>query len=255
MTDDELDTILQQLPVSSVWGVGRRLEASLKVLGVANVLRLKRANIKRIRDRFGITMQRTVQELNGEPWLELEETGPIAKQMMSSRSFGERVESLTELREAISYHAVNAAERLRKQGLFATEVSIFIQNGPFDQAAFYGKTETVFLPSPADCSITITTAAFWLLKKIYRSEVYYQKAGVMLSELVPEGWQQTDLFGFTGTSKRSDKQMEVVDDINKKYQRNTIHLASEGISRIWSTRRRFKSRYYTGDWKELPIVN
>jgi DNA polymerase V len=54
-------------------------------------------------------MQRTVQELNGEPWLELDEVAPIAKQVMSSRSFRQRVEGLQELREAISYHAANAA--------------------------------------------------------------------------------------------------------------------------------------------------
>jgi DNA polymerase V len=142
MNDDELDTVLEGLPVSSVWGIGRRLENSLKVLGVENVLRLKRASLRRIRDRFGITMQRTVQELNGEPWLELEEVAPIAKQVMSSRSFGQRVESPQELREAISYHAANAAQRLRKQSLFASAVSVFIQNSPFDQAEFYGRTET-----------------------------------------------------------------------------------------------------------------
>ena len=67
---------------------------------------------------------------------------------MSSRSFGRRVESLQELREAISYHAANAAQRLRKQGLFANAVSVFIQNSPFDQAEFYGRTETVVLPAP-----------------------------------------------------------------------------------------------------------
>lgn len=254
MTDKELDVILEQLPVSSVWGVGRKLEASLQALGVANVLRLKRANIKRIRDRFGITMQRTVQELNGEPWLELEETVPTAKQVMSSRSFGERVARLPELQEAISYHAANAAQRFRKQGLFATAVSVFIQNSPFDQADFYGKTETVVLPSPTDCSIKVTTAALWLLKKIYRSEVYYQKAGVMLFELVPEEGHQTDMFGFTETSKRSGRLMETLDDINRKYSRNTIHLASEGVNRVWTMRRSFKSPNYTGDWNELPMA-
>jgi hypothetical protein len=36
-------------------------------------------------------IQRTVQELNGEPWLELDGTLPVAKQVMSSGSFGERV--------------------------------------------------------------------------------------------------------------------------------------------------------------------
>ena len=254
MTDEKLDAILEQLPVSSVWGVGRRLEASLKTLGVANVLRLKRANLKRIRDRFGITMQRTVQELNGEPWLALDETVPTAKQVMSSRSFGERVESLPELREAISYHAANAAQRLRKQGLYATAVSVFIQNSPFDQADFYGETETVVLPSPIDCNLKITNAALWLLKKIHRPQVYYQKAGVMLSELVPNEGQQTDLFRFSDTNNRSGRLKETVDDINRKYRRSTIHLASEGVDRTWSMRRSFKSPNYTGEWSELPVV-
>jgi DNA polymerase V len=174
---------------------------------------------------------------------------------MSSRSFGERVESLPELREAISYHAANAAQRLRKQGLYATAVSVFIQNSPFDQADFYGQTKTVVLPSPTNCNIKITNAALWLLKKIYRPQVYYQKAGVMLSELVPKEGQQTDLFSFTETGKRSGRLMETLDDINRKYRRSTIHLASEGVNRTWSMRRSFKSPNYTGDWEELPVVS
>jgi DNA polymerase V len=199
-------------------------------------------------------MQRTVQELNGEPWLELDAVAPIAKQVMSSRSFGQRVESLQELREAISYHAPNGAQRLRKLGLFASAVSVFIQNSPFDRAEFYGRTETVALPAPTECSLQITNAALWLLKKMYQADVYYQKAGVMLSELVPHGGQQTDLLGFSSTSNRSGKLMDVVDQINSKYRRSTVHLASEGVDRTWSMRRSFKSPNYTGDWKELPVA-
>jgi DNA polymerase V len=254
MSHDEIDAVLETLPVSAVWGIGRRLEASLRGHGVDTVLRLKRANIKRLRDRFGITMQRTVQELNGEAWLEMDEQIPTGKQVMSSRSFGERVDNLPALREAISYHAANAAQRLRKQGLFTSAVSVSIQNSPFDQAEFYGKTETVVLPSPTDCSLQITNAALWIVKKIYRSRIYYQKAGVMLSELVPEEGQQTDLLGFSDTSNRSGGLMEAMDNINKKYHRSTIHLASEGVDRTWSMRRSFKSPNYTGDWKELPVV-
>jgi DNA polymerase V len=252
MGDDELDAVLDKLPVSSVWGIGRRLENSLKALGVANVFRLKRADLRRIRDRFGIVMQRTVQELNGEPWLELDEDAPIAKQVMSSRSFGQRVENLPELREAISYHASNAAQRLRKQGLFAKAVSVFIQNSPFDQAEFYGRTETVALPAPTECSMQITNAALWLLKKMYRPEVYYQKAGVMLSDLVPQEGQQTDLFAYS--SSKSGRLMDTMDKINHRYRRNTVHLASEGVDRTWSMRRSFKSPNYTGVWNELPTV-
>jgi DNA polymerase V len=63
---------------------------------------------------------------------------PIAKQVMGFRSFGERVESLSELKEAINFHAANAVPRLRKQGLYANEVSVFIPNSPFDQVEFHG---------------------------------------------------------------------------------------------------------------------
>jgi DNA polymerase V len=255
MCEDELNAVLEKLPVSSIWGIGRRLENRLKVLGVENVLRLKCANLRRVRDRFGIVMQRTVQELNGEPWLELDEVAPIAKQVMSSRSFGQRVESLQELREAISYHAANAAQRLRKQGLFASAVSVFIQNSPFDQAEFYGRTETVALPAPTECSLQITNAALWLLKKMYQPEVYYQKAGVMLSELVPQQGRQIDMFAYSSVGNRSGRLMDTVDRINGKYRRSTVHLASEGVDRTWSMRRSFKSPNYPGDWSELPVVS
>ena len=57
----------------------------------------------------------------------------------------------------------------------------------------------VALPSPTDCSLQITSAARWILKKMYQPQVYYQKAGVMLSELVAEGGQQIDLLGYAAS--------------------------------------------------------
>ncbi len=68
-------------------------------------------------------------------------------------------------------------------------------------------------------------AAPWLLKKLYQPEVYYQKAGVMLSELVRQGGQQTDLSAYSSASNKSNRLMEAVDQINRKYRRSTIRLA------------------------------
>jgi DNA polymerase V len=48
--------------------------------------------------------------------------------------------------------------------------------------------------------------------------------------------------------------MDTVDQINKKYRRSTVRLASEGVDRTWSMRRSFKSPNYAGDWSELPVV-
>lgn len=254
MSQAELDNLMQALPVSKVWGIGGKLEAKLNKLGVHDVLRLKRADPKRIRDEFGVLLERTIKELNGESWLELDETLPEAKQVMSSRSFGTRVNTLAELEEAVSFHASNASARLRKQGLYANAVYVFIQNSPFDKAEYYGASLVVPLPAPTDNSMQITRAALWALKRIYKNDIYYQKAGVMLMELVPAQGQQTDLFGFTLGDDKANSLMSTIDAINQKYAKGTIKLAAEGVHKQWAMKRELKSPNYTGSWNELPLA-
>lgn len=254
LPDVELDAILEKLPVSTIWGVGRRLELRLNKVGILDVRRLKQAEPKRIRDHFGVLMERTVKELNGEPWLELEDMRPESKQVMSSRSFGERVTYLPDLVEAISFHATNSAQRMRKQNLSANAVYAFIQNSPFDQAEYYGKGLMVALPAPTDDTLLVNKAAQYLLRQMYKPGIYYQKAGVMLMELVPNRGRQDDLFGYTGQAGSSQKLMTALDQINEKYGRGTLRLLSEGMQKSWAMRRGYKSPNYCTDWKELPVA-
>ena len=254
MSKDDLDELMRSLPVKKVWGVGNKLAEHLKAHGVENVLRLKNANPKRIRDRFGVVLERTVKELNGESWLEFDEDQPAAKQVMSSRSFGIRIDNLPVLAEAITFHASNAAQRMRSKKLFTQTVYIFIQNSPYDQADYCDPALQIKLPAPTNCSIKITNAALWILKKIYVPGVYYLKAGVMLMDLVPEGGQQLDLFSYSAESTKESRLMATLDEVNDKYGRGTLKLASEGINKSWAMRRDFKSPNYIGDWNELPII-
>lgn len=250
----ESDSLFKRLPVSSVWGVGHRLEKKLNALGVKSVLSLKQSNPKRIRDYFGVLLERVIKELNGECWLEIDEMLPESKQVMSSRSFGARVTELQDLEQAISFHAANAAQRMRKQGLYCSTVYVFIQNSPFDQAEYYGNSLSLGLPAPTNCTLQINKAAQWLLKRIYKSDVYYQKVGVMLMNLVPVAGKQSDLFGYTDKTSKAFRLMQTMDAINDKYQHGKIRLASEGLEQAWGMRRMFKSPNYTGDWGEIPKV-
>lgn len=250
----EVDGLLEKLPVSTVWGVGRRLEVRLNKVGIMDVRRLKHADPKRIRDHFGVLMERTVKELNGEPWLELEDMRPESKQVMSSRSFGARVTHLQDLAEAISFHAANAAQRMRKQNLSANAVYAFIQNSPFDQAPYYGNSLMVALPAPTDDTLLINKAALFLLRQMYKSGIHYQKAGVMLMELVPNQGRQDDLFGYAAQAENSQKLMAALDQVNEKYGRGTLRLMSEGMQKSWAMRRSYKSPNYCTDWNELPVA-
>lgn len=250
----ELDHLLASLEISTVWGVGKRLERRLHAVGVTNVLRLKHADPKRIRDKFGVLLERTVRELNGEVWLELDQMVPEANQVMSSRSFGHRLDSLTDLQAAISFHAGNAAERMRKKGLYANAVYVFIQNSPHDEAPYYCGQQMIALPSPTNSTQQITKAALWLLNKVYQPGVYYLKGGVMLMELVAEGGQQRELFGFSQQDSKNHRLMGMIDKVNAKYGRGTVKTAAEGVRQDWQMRRVLKSPGYLHQWKDLLKV-
>lgn len=254
MAEEELNAILEKLPVSKVWGVGNKMEAKLNKLGVENVLRLKRADPVRIRNEFNVVLERTIKELNGEPHLQIEETFLESKQIMSSRSFGKRIDNLPELEEAISYHASNACHRARNQNLYANALTVFIQNSPHDRDPYYGPPPfTMALPAPTNNSIQITKAAIWIVRRLYKEKVYFQKAGVLLSDLVPEAGQQLDIFGFTKDCEKSQALMETMDKINKRFP-NKVKLAAEGNNKTWAMKRELKSPNYTTNWNDLPVT-
>jgi DNA polymerase V len=254
LSETEVDAILADLPVSKVWGVGNRLEAKLNEVGVFNVLRLKNADPKRIRDKFGVLLERTARELSGEVWIEMEDELPEAKQVMSSRSFGVRASTMEDLSQAIAFHAGIAAARMRSKGLYANGVYVFAQNSPHDQADFYPGQLAVGFPAPTNSTTKITKAALWLLKKIYRPGIYFQKCGVMLLDTVSSGGLQSDMFGFTESDPKSEALMEVMDRINQKYSKGTLKTAAEGQVQAWKMQRNYLSPNYTGDWNELLTV-
>ncbi|MDO8893557.1 DUF4113 domain-containing protein, partial [Nitrosomonas sp.] len=97
--------------------------------------------------------------------------------------------------------------------------------------------------------------ALWGLRKIYRSGYRYQKAGVMLSELVPRQYRQLDLFGsVSAADNQSSKLMSVMDQINARMGRGTLKLASEGFKQPWKMKQGNKSPNYTTNWDELICV-
>ena len=51
--------------------------------------------------------------------------------------------------------------------------------------------------------------------------------------------------------------MQALDDINLRYGRSTVQLASavlEGQNRVWSMRQERKTPDYTTSWKDMPMV-
>ncbi|MEQ1599145.1 MAG: translesion error-prone DNA polymerase V subunit UmuC [Methylotenera sp.] len=256
MSHMELDSLLGQLDVGEIWGVGRKLAPKLQALGFKTVLDLKRANSERLRQQFSVVMEKTIRELNGTVCIEMEEISPNKKQILRSRSFGHPVTEYNSLAESITLYMSSAAERLRRQQSFAGSVYVFITTSPFkpDQP-FYGNSMTISLPSTTDDTRRLVQVALWGLKHLYKPNYNYAKAGVMLGELVPVAGVQTDLFSQAQISNKSDDLMIAMDKINRKMGKESIKLASEGFKRPWKMRQENKSPSYTTSWKDILKIS
>lgn len=255
MTEKQVNQILSEVEVGEVWGVGRKLAPKLNALGINSVLDLKQANSERLRQQFSVVMQKTIHELNGIVCIEMEEIAPPKKQILSSRSFGIAVRDYASLSESVTLYMSRAAEKLRKQQSYAGSVYVHIRTSPFKpDEPYYGNGMTIALPSPTDDTRQLVNVALWGLRQLYKPNYNYQKAGVMLSELVPAEGCQTDLFANPATPLKSNKLMTVMDGINKKMGKESIKLASEGFKRPWKMKQENKSPCYTTNWDELVKV-
>ncbi|MDO9012271.1 MAG: DUF4113 domain-containing protein, partial [Gallionella sp.] len=160
------------------------------------------------------------------------------------------------LEESVSLYISRSAEKLRRQQSFAGSVHVSIRTSPFNEKEpYYANSMTISLPRQTDDTRLLTKVALWGLRKIYRRGYRYQKAGVMLSELVPRQYRQLDLFGsISATDNQSIKLMNVMDQINARMGRGTLKLASEGFRQSWKMKQGNKSPNYTTSWDELICV-
>lgn len=246
---------MTKIEVGEVWGVGRKIAARLQTMGIRSVLDLATADLKLIRRQFGVVLERTVSELQGTSCLELDDLADPKQQIMASRSFGEMVEDLAELGEAVAWHIDRAAEKLRDQGSVAGAVYVFIQTNRFRQAdPQYNPGVVVPLVDVSDDTRALTTAALKGLRHIYRPGYSYKKCGVMLMELTTKLQRQETLFDDTAARAKSAKLMVAMDAVNSVWGRGTLRTGAAGMSTGCAMRSENRSPRYTTNWEELPMA-
>ncbi len=106
---------------------------------------------------------------------------------------------------------------------------------------------------PSQDTQVLTSYSLTLLKTLFRLEFLYTKCGIILLDIVPETFHQTDIFT-ANTPKRNGTVMQTLDNINRKYGKSTIHLAAEGFNKEWLARSNKKSPNYTTQWNELAVA-
>ncbi|CAK7193203.1 Protein UmuC [Commensalibacter sp. Nvir] len=254
----ELESILNSFSVTDIWGIGKRLALRLENMSIKNAWQLRNADPKHIRNHFSVVVERTILELRGIACIDLGDLETPKKNIMTSRSFGQLSNDLNDIHEAIRTHASRGAEKLRAQHSLAQAILVFMRTNRFhDKHLRYFPSIVIPLPYPTDDTRVIIQAAQKGVHSIYKKQFCYQKAGVMLLDLVDKDMRQLDFFRSlqtTPTFFKNDILMKTLDKINHKLGRGTIRFGGIRPEAPWNLKRELLSKRYTTRWDELPLI-
>ena len=250
----DIDPLLERLKVEDIWGVGRKYSRWLNDHEVHTALDFRNADEKWIRQKMTVVGHRTLMELRGTDCIPMELNPPNKKTLCHARSFGKLIETQSEVAESVANYAEQAAYKLRREGLAAQNISVFLETNPFrTQDPQYRAAKTIELPVPTNFTPEIVRYALAALERIFKPGYKYKKAGVLLLELVPEGQAQGELFD-TVNRERTKSLMTAMDGVNGKHGRDTLGYAGGRMRKGWKPRFEKKTGSYTTQWDGLLVA-
>jgi DNA polymerase V len=254
MPGQDVEQLLGTIEVGEIWGIGPHSARKLAARGICTGRDFKNADAALVRKLLTVTGARTQLELRGTPCIDLEAAPPPRKSIVTSRSFGQPVTSLADLREAVATYVTIAAEKLRGSGQKAGCLQVFLTTNRFRaDAPQYANSQARTLGRATAATPELIGRALALLDELYRPGYVYQKVGVMLLDLRPEAGGQDELFTPPASPKNREL-MGALDNINHRWGRDTLRYAATGLARPWWLRQAKKSPAYTTNWAELPVA-
>ena len=257
--DEKRLKALSLTPIGDVWGIGRRLAPKMESKGIKTALDFIRRPCLWVGETFNVNVLRTWEELCGRVCID-EEKEQRRKSICTSRSFADMIEDEKELQLRISDFAAMCARKLRQEGSAAYDVTAFLYTNRFrEDLKQYFPSATIRLGVAANSTQEIISAALRGFRTVYRHGYQYKKAGVIVSDIVPEDEIQGSLFDFDDKLRQKhDKLSEVMDAVNaaaETFGSSTLRLAvqrpghyADGI------RSEFRSNLYSTSLDEIIKV-
>ncbi|MGN6491289.1 MAG: DUF4113 domain-containing protein [Agriterribacter sp.] len=249
---------LQSIRVNNLWGIGGAYASKLINMGITSAWELRNMSDQWAHAQMGgVTGVRVVRELRGEASIEMKDPLKTKKMIASTRMFGSPVNDIVSIKEAIATYTSLAAQKLRRQYCAARTISIFIVPKEEDHSIDFqhGPVNSTYTTLAFATSVTneLIKPAVALVDRLYQSGRFYKKAGVMLSELVPDTSIQGNLF-VPETKNKGRFLMDMMDNINFSMRNDMLKFAASGTDRNWKMRQEKRSPRYTTRWEEMYEV-
>ena len=231
---EAIDIILRRTAIDDVWGIGRRLAASLQAKGIKTAADFVKMPPSLVRSLYSVTLERTQRELMGH---DCQIANPVTiahKTIMTSRTFGKVITNRDEIADAVVSFAERTARQLRDEGSVAGSIMTYVRGDRFrEDLPFYSNSCQLQLDTPTNDTMTIVRQALNALNNIWRDGFSYRKAGVMALDIVHGGGIQLNVFDPEDHGKLR-RLMTSIDGINNMYGSRSVKLAP-GLQRgEWS---------------------
>jgi DNA polymerase V len=252
-TEEKRIKALKWTKIEDVWGIGFRLTKKMQARNILTAYDFTLPhNEGFIKKEMGVVGIRLKMELEGKSVLEMEE--PKDKRNIAiTRSFDGNITTFNEMKERVSTFATVCAEKLRKQKSCCHGVILYLRKDKYkvekERYNFY-KLET--LPFASNSNLTLSSVAVKLLKEIFEEGEIYKKAGVIVTQIIPENQKQFHLF--EEENPKHQKLMKVIDDFHKKTGERKIRLGNQDLQRTWKMKQNHLSPKYTTDIKAIFTV-
>lgn len=242
---------LKWTKVEDIWGIGFRLARKMKAFGMVTAYDfIAPHNQDFVIRTMGVIGKRLRAELSGHSVLELEQQPEDKKSIAITRTFEKSITNLNELKERVSTFATVASEKLRLQKSCCYGIVLYLRKDKYKAGnERYNFSVYEALPFATQSSLTLSTTAIKMLEKLFQSGETYTKAGIIITDIIPQDQKQFNLF--VEENPKHEKLMKVMDDIRKKTGERKIRLGNQDLQRTWKMKQNFLSKKYTTDIKEL----
>ncbi|HBV62013.1 MAG TPA: DNA polymerase IV [Rhodopirellula sp.] len=218
---DEIESFLDPLPVSRLWGVGRVGNRRLASLQLRTIGDIRRYDRRLLTEKFGNWGEHLWQLANG---IDPRKVVPdqTAKQIGHERTFSDDIDNPEMMRAVISHLSEQVTRRLRRNARFARSVTVKYRCDDFRTFA-----QTRAFSKPTQGTDRVFRTAMTLLTELTVKHPHpIRLLGVSLGNLTDKDSRQLDLFQPVNDEKSQNAIDKVVDQLSDQLGKDSIYRAA-----------------------------
>ena len=223
--------LLYTIPVDEVWGIGRSWSKKLENIGVESIGQFVMMSDQMVRKMMNVNGLKTKMELLGEYCFLVQKVPKLKRNIASTRSFGQDIDSFDQIAEAMYSYIKSGVKKLIDNGITPNRATIFLSGNIHKGEKHFSNQQIRFERQTRNVD-EIWSQVYPYLRGIYENTKKYKKCGIIFNDLKPENIQQGVLF---------QSSIQIIQP--------PVNLENE-----WEMKQEYISQKYTTMWDDIPRV-